>query len=140
MPASSVTLLKGALRRRRSITGAATPRLLSINNNFYRRGGSEAVFFEHNRLIEEAGWSAIPFAMQDIQNFPTPWSKHFVNPVDFRRSQPIGSKLVAASKIMYSFEARRRIRQLLTVTSPSIAGTHNIYHHLSPSILGELRR
>ena len=32
------------------------PQLLSINNYYYRRGGAEVVFFEHNRLFENAGW------------------------------------------------------------------------------------
>jgi glycosyltransferase involved in cell wall biosynthesis len=116
------------------------PRLLSINNYFYRRGGSEAVFFEHNRLFEEAGWSVVPFAMQDSLNVQTPWEEHFAAPVDFSNAKSTRLRLAAAAKLIYSLEARRRIRQLSTLTHPSIAHAHNIYHHLSPSILGELRR
>ena len=29
------------------------PQLLSINNYYYLRGGSEAVYFEHNRLFDQ---------------------------------------------------------------------------------------
>jgi glycosyltransferase involved in cell wall biosynthesis len=116
------------------------PRLLSINNYFYRRGGSETVFFEHNRLFEEAGWSVVPFAMQDPLNLPTPWSKYFVESVDFGEAKSVPSKLSVAGKIVYSFEARRQIQRLIASAPPAVAHAHNIYHHLSPSILVELRR
>jgi glycosyltransferase involved in cell wall biosynthesis len=116
------------------------PRLLSINNYFYRRGGSESVFLEHNRLFEAVGWTVVPFAMQDTRNLPTPWSQHFAQAVEFGGAQPLTSKLATAGKIIYSFEARRRIRRLMAETNPSIAHAHNIYHHLSPSVLAELRR
>jgi glycosyltransferase involved in cell wall biosynthesis len=121
------------------MAGADAPRLLAINNYFYRRGGSEVVFFEHNRLFEEAGWEVVPFAMRSAQDLPSVWSRHFVEPVEFGDEQPLVRKLVAAGKIIYSLEARRRIRELCALTRPSIAHAHNIYHHLSPSILGELR-
>ena len=113
---------------------------MSINNYFYRRGGSEVVFLEHNRLFEEAGWSVIPFAMQDALNLETPWSEHFVEPVEFSSAHSLAAKLAVASKLIYSFEARRRIRRLIELARPTIAHAHNIYHHLSPSILVELRR
>lgn len=117
----------------------AVPRLLSINNFFYRRGGSEAVFFEHNRLLEEAGWDVVPFAMCDSRNLPTPWAVHFADPVELAAAQPLQRKFIAAGKLIYSFEARRRVRHLVQLTQPTIAHAHNIYHHLSPSILLELR-
>jgi glycosyltransferase involved in cell wall biosynthesis len=116
------------------------PQLLSINNYYYRRGGSEAVFLEHNRLFEEAGWTVIPFAMQDAKNLPTPWAQYFPGAVELAGSQPFTDKVAAAAKLVYSLEAARRIRQLLRTTRPTIAHAHNIYHHLSPSVLVELHR
>jgi glycosyltransferase involved in cell wall biosynthesis len=116
------------------------PQLLTINNYYYRRGGSEAVFLEHNRLFTEAGWEVVPFAMQDSQNLPTPWSEYFVDTVDLGGSQSLGSKLSSAGKMIYSFEASRKITALLARAHPDIAHAHNIYHHLSPSILSALRR
>jgi glycosyltransferase involved in cell wall biosynthesis len=116
------------------------PQLLTINNYYYRRGGSEAVFLEHNRLFTEAGWDVVPFAMQDPQNLSSPWSSYFVKAVDLSGPQAFGRKLSAAGKMIYSFEAARRISELVARVRPAIAHAHNIYHHLSPSILGVLRR
>lgn len=116
------------------------PQLLSINNYYYRRGGSEAVFFEHNRLFEEAGWEVVPFSMQSSVNHASPWSAHFVDNTDGGgRHSPL-DKVKRAAGAIYSLEAARRIRALLALIRPQIAHAHNIYHHLSPSVLVELHR
>jgi glycosyltransferase involved in cell wall biosynthesis len=116
------------------------PQLLSINNYYYRRGGSEAVFFEHNRLFEEAGWEVVPFSMQTPINEASAWSAHFVDDTDGGgRHSPL-DKIKRAATAIYSLEAARRIRSLLALIRPQIAHAHNIYHHLSPSVLVELHR
>ena len=115
------------------------PRLLAINNYYYRRGGSEAVFFEHNRLFEHAGWEVVPFSMHDAANLPTPWSSHFVSDTGSGTRSPM-AKLVRAATAIYSTEAARRLREVIALARPDIAHAHNIYHHLSPSVLVELRR
>lgn len=116
------------------------PRLLSINNYYYRRGGSEAVFFEHNRLFVNAGWDVVPFSMRNAQNQPSEWSDHFVDETDGESGGSPISKLSRAVKAIYSAEAARRIRGLIALSRPDVAHAHNIYHHLSPSVLVELRR
>jgi glycosyltransferase involved in cell wall biosynthesis len=113
-------------------------RLLSINNYYYRRGGSEAVYFEHNRLFEGAGWEVVPFSMHNTLNQPTPWSSHFVPDTESAKSAP--AKLWRAADAIYSLRAARRIRRVLSLARPAIAHAHNIYHHLSPSVLVELHR
>jgi glycosyltransferase involved in cell wall biosynthesis len=123
--------------QRRELT---MPQLLSINNYYYRRGGAEVVFLEHNRLFTAAGWDVIPFAMQDPQNLPSPWSGYFADAVDLSGSPPLRRKITIAGKMIYSFEAARRVRELVRRARPAIAHAHNIYHHLSPSVLRELRR
>ena len=115
------------------------PQLMSINNYYYRRGGSEVVFFEHNRLFEQAGWTVIPFSMRHALNEPTPWSEHFVNESDRPEQSPV-EKITRAMNAIYSREAAQRIRGLIAQTRPDIAHAHNIYHHLSPSVLVELHR
>lgn len=116
------------------------PQLLSINNYYYRRGGSEAVFFEHNRLFEDAGWEVVPFSVQSALNQPSPWSAHFVSETDQINGLSPLAKFTRAMSAIYSLEAARRIRTLLALIRPQIAHAHNIYHHLSPSVLVELHR
>jgi glycosyltransferase involved in cell wall biosynthesis len=115
------------------------PCLLSINNYFYPRGGAEVLFLEQNRLFEGAGWQVVPFAMRHPQNLPTPWADYFPDEIEFGRSYGLGTKLLHAQRVIFSLQARKRMRALLGQVRPRIAHAHNIYHHLSPSILPSLR-
>ena len=117
-----------------------TPRLLSINNYHYRRGGAEVVFLEQNRLLEEAGWQVVPFAMQHPLNLPSAWESYFVEEIEFGRDYTFLEKIRRGTKVVYSHEARAKLRRLLDAVQPQIAHVHNIYHHISPSILPELKR
>lgn len=116
------------------------PCLLSINNYFYPRGGAEVLFLEQNRLLEGAGWQVVPFAMRHPQNLPTPWADYFPDEIEFGRSYGLGTKLLHAQRVIFSLQARRKIHDLLGRVRPRIAHAHNIYHHLSPSILPALRK
>lgn len=114
--------------------------LLSINNYYYPRGGAETVFLEHNRLLRDEGWRVVPFSMRHPKNLESRWAEFFVDEIELGRSYSFGEKLERASKVIYSFEARRKLNRLLASVSFDICHLHNIYHHLSPSILGLLRR
>lgn len=114
--------------------------LLSVNNYFYRRGGAEVVFLEHNRIFETAGWQVVPFAMQHEQNLPSEWSAYFPQEIEFGRDYSLPRKISSAFKITHSFEASAKIARLAERVTPDIAHAHNIYHHLSPSIFSALKR
>ena len=113
--------------------------LLSVNNYHYPRGGAEVVFLEHNRLFQANGWDVVPFAMQHPENLASPWSDYWVDEVELGHDYSLLDKLKKAPKTVYSFEARRRIRRLVEKVQPDVAHCHNIYHHISPSILQELK-
>ena len=117
-----------------------SPTLLSINNYYYGRGGADVLFFEQNRMLREIGWNVAPFSMQHPNNLQTSWSKYFVSEIEFGHNYSRWRKLVNAEKVIFSIEARRKLSKLIDHTSPDIAHAHNIYHHISPSILGLLRR
>src|SRR5579863_2465740 len=114
--------------------------LLSINNCYYDRGGSEAVFFGHNRMFEELGWTVVPFSMKHARNRPNPWTGYFIDELEMSGDYSLAGKLTRLPKVIYSFEARTRLSQLLDRVRPDVAHGHNIYHHISPSILGLLKR
>jgi glycosyltransferase involved in cell wall biosynthesis len=118
----------------------STSCLLSINNYFYPRGGAEVLFLEQNRMFEDIGWQVVPFAMRHPDNLPTPWESYFPDEIEFGRSYGLGAKFLHAQRVIFSLQARRRMRELLEHVRPRIAHAHNIYHHLSPSILPMLRK
>ena len=116
------------------------PTLLTINNYYYRRGGAETIFLEENKIFAAQGWTVIPFSMKHAKNLDTPWSPYFVDEIEFGRPYSSGEQLVRIPKVIFSLEARRNLKRLLARVSPDVAHAHNIYHHISPSILGLLKR
>jgi len=114
--------------------------LLSINNYHYRRGGAEVVFLEQNKILEKIGWKVIPFSMKHAKNESTEWQDHFVNEIEYGADYGWHNKFINALKIIYSWEAKNKLQSLIDTIKPDVAHLHNIYHHLSPSILPVLKK
>ena len=76
--------------------------------------------------------------MEHPENLNSPWSSYFVDEIEFGQDYGLIEKLTKASKTVYSFEARRKLGRLIDDLRPDVAHLHNIYHHLSPSVLGVL--
>lgn len=120
-------------------TLAADKRLLAINNYFYRRGGAEAVFFDHMKMFTDIGWDVVPFAMEHEDNERSAWSDYFVSEIEFGRQTSFLRKVEHAASVIYSREAQRNISRLIDRARPSVAHAHNVYHHLSPAIFSTLK-
>jgi glycosyltransferase involved in cell wall biosynthesis len=118
-----------------------TATLLSINNYYYPRGGAEVVFFRHNGMLHDAGWEVVPFAMNHRMNLGGAERAEFVSELEYgRESDGLATRLRKGLKAVYSFEARAKLARLIDRAGPDVCHAHNVYHHLSPSILGLVRR
>jgi len=117
-----------------------TGKLLSINKYHYRRGGAEAVYFDHAALFESLGWENAFFSMQHPKNKPCAQQEYFVEEIELGHQYGLREKISKAAKIVYSFEARSRLAALLDEFSPDIAHVHSAYHQISPSILSLLKQ
>jgi glycosyltransferase involved in cell wall biosynthesis len=116
------------------------PRLLSLNNYHYRRGGSDVVFLEHNAMFHTLGWQTAVMAMHHPKNEPSCWSSFFVDEIEFGQEYGTFEKISMAGKVIYSIEAKRKLSLLLDEFPADVAHVHCIYHHLSPSVLLELKQ
>lgn len=113
--------------------------ILSINKFYWLKGGSETVFFSEKKLLEEAGHLVVPFCMKDTKNESSEYSKYFVENISYEKvSKP--RALINASKIIYSFEAKKKMDLLLENYSPDIAHFHIFQHQISPSVFASLRK
>ena len=117
-------------------------KVLLCNKFFAPVGGPEINIYEMAKMLEQNGHTAIPFAMQRPDNWPSEYSKYFVSQVDYDESDSVGllGKLRSAADIIYSRKAAGKIRSLVRDTQPDVAHLHNIYHQLSPSICVALKR
>lgn len=92
------------------------------------------------RLLKEHGHQVAFFAMHHPLNLPSEYSPYFVSQVDYCGRLNLFSKVKAAGRVLYSLEARKKIRALIAREKPDLVHLHNIYHQLSPSIIDEIAR
>ena len=110
-------------------------RVLIANKFFFRNGGSEVVMFQERDFLIRAGQEVIDFSMQDERNIESRYSSYFVGRMDYRGGGKLG-KVKSALALVHSPEAVRKIGALIDDTSPDLVHCHNIYHQLTPSIIG----
>ncbi len=115
-------------------------KILLINKFYFLKGGAERYLFSLQDLLDGNGHETIPFAMSHPNNVKTPYSKYFVSQVDLEKPTLSWNGLRAAGRVIYSFEAERKLRALIRAAKPDIAHVHNIYHQLSPSVLKVLKQ
>lgn len=118
-------------------------KILQIHKYFYARDGASNYALHLSDLLRTSGNTVIPFAMKQEQSLPTPYSKFFVSERDL--SDParatLGDKIRTVGTMLYSREAKHNIAALLEQEPDvAVAHLHNIYHHISPSILPVLKR
>jgi glycosyltransferase involved in cell wall biosynthesis len=114
-------------------------KILMVNKFFYPFGGTESYVFNLSRMLMNKGHQVVPFGMKHEDNIEEFKFEYFVENIDYN-TKSFANKIQYAAKILYSFEAKKKIRNLIEKSKPDIAHLHNIYHQLSPSILGELKK
>jgi glycosyltransferase involved in cell wall biosynthesis len=97
------------------------------------------MFFEQSRLFEKLGWQVVPFSMHHPKNDFSKWSGYFVDEIEFGFDYSLWQKGVRAARVIYSRQAQRQLHWLLDKVKIDIAHVHNVYHHISPAILGVLK-
>ncbi len=117
-------------------------RILVINNNFFLRGGAERAFFDMIKILEKNGHEVAHFSSKTKNDYHSPWERYFVKYNELSDSSAFGifEKTKIVSRIWYNFETRRNLRELIKEFRPQIAHLHNIFHHLSPSVIDELKK
>jgi len=119
-------------------------RKLLLVNKFYHdkgpAGGVGRYLVQEEEDLLKAGWDVVPFAMADADARPSPWSRFFVRARDYSAPRFNAEAIGDAVSLVWNREAAANLESLLKETRPTVAHLHNIYHHLSPSILPVLRR
>lgn len=114
--------------------------ILHINKFHYLRGGAEAVYLNTARGLEAYGCNSVFFSMKHPQNLPCETSNYFMPYVDLIDKNGFINQIKTAGRILYSFEAKKRLSNLLDEYSVDLAHFHNVWHHISPSILHTLKK
>jgi glycosyltransferase involved in cell wall biosynthesis len=115
-------------------------RILYCNKYNFGFSGTETYLFEVIDLMRSRGHETALFSMADPRGEETPYDRHFVPLVNFKNeNDSLIERARLTAHAIYSREARRRLRGMIADFQPDVAHVRNIYHHLSPSILWELK-
>lgn len=116
-------------------------RILYCNKYDYRFSGTESYLFDLIQQMERGGHETALFSMDHGQDAAFSGRCYRIPHVDFKNPDAgFLKKVRMAAHAIYSPSARRAMRSCLAGFSPEVAHVRGIYHHLSPSILFELKR
>lgn len=119
-------------------------RILEINKFNFVQGGADKYYLDITEDLKKAGHEVANFCVSHEKNLKSDYDKYFVSPLDFSMSNGAFGEIKNGFKIvgrtLWSFEAAKKIEQLILDFKPDVAHIHTIYHQLSPSILSVLKK
>ncbi len=116
-------------------------RILYCNKYDYPFSGTEAYLFDLIHQMDERGQETALFSMDHGRTPAFAGRSYRIRRIDFKDPNAgFLKKVKMAAHALYSPSARRAMRRCLADFSPDLAHVRGIYHHLSPSILWELKR
>ncbi len=129
-------------------------RILVVNKFLYPNGGSETYIFGLGRQLEAMGHEVQYFGMDHpdrcVGNTAGAYTSNMdfhagVNDTDHGKNSGTSvygklKKLTLPIRIIYSREARHRIRQVLDDFKPDVVHLNNINFQITPSIIYEIRK
>jgi len=113
-------------------------KVLLVNKFLYPKGGDAISTLSTGQLLTDRGHQVVHWGMKHPLNPDYPHQELFVDHVDLLQGEGGGRQLRTAMNILYSFEAKRKIRKLIERERPDIAHLNNFAHQISPSILDAL--
>lgn len=113
-------------------------KVLIVNKFLYPNGGSETYIFEIGKQLEQMGHQVQYFGMEHEGRIVGNRMESYTSNMDFHTGKL--QKLLYPFKIVYSTEARRKIRVVLDDFAPDVVHLNNFNFQLTPSIIYEIRK
>ena len=111
-------------------------KILLVNKFLYPNGGSETYLFETGKQLERMGHEVQYFGMEHKGRIVGNHAESYTSDMDFHSGKLI--KLTYPFRIIYSVEARKKIRRVLDDFQPDVVHLNNFNFQLTPSILMEI--
>lgn len=113
-------------------------RILLVNKFLYPRGGSESYMLYLGEHLQKMGHEVEYFGMYDEQNTVGNSAGQYTQNMDFH-SHGL-SRFLYPFKILYSFEAKKKIQKVIDDFKPDIVHMNNINFQLTPSIIDGVKK
>lgn len=115
-------------------------KILHVNKFFDLHGGADVYVQDIMRHQQEAGHEVHALSTFSSKNQPSKDERFFVKRYDYdKRESPVLDAKKALS-FLWNREAERAMTQALKELQPDVVHLHNLYHHLSSSVLRPIRR
>jgi len=118
-------------------------KILIINTFHYHRGGDCTYTFALGDLLKSKGHEVFYWGMNHPDNYDYEYSGYFADNIDYSElnyRKTVKGGIKAVTRCIYSFHAKRKLRQLLTHFKPDMAHLQGILEYLTPSIIDELKK
>ena len=113
-------------------------KVLMVNKFLYSNGGSETYIFEIGKQLENMGHEVQYFGMDAENRIVGNRIGSYTSNMDFHTGKI--SKLLYPFRIIYSVEARKKIRLVLDDFGPDVVHLNNFNFQLTPSIIYEVEK
>ena len=113
-------------------------KILIVNKFLYPRGGSERYMLKLGDCLKKQGHQVEYFGMYAEKNTVSNSQNITTQNMDFHSSAV--SRYLYPFKIIYSFEAKKKIGQVLDEFKPDIVHMNNINFQLTPSIIYAVKK
>ena len=113
-------------------------KVLLVNKFLYIKGGVETYLFKLGETLTCHGHEVEYFGLADERNLVGNGAGAYVSPMDL--SAGMRQNLTAPFRILYSSEARRKLRRVLEDFQPDVIHFNNIQFYLTPSVILEAER
>lgn len=120
-------------------------KIILVNYRYFISGGPERYYFNIKEILERYGHEIISFSVKSSRNLPNDYEKYFLDIVDdevyFAQAKKKTPKMILKSftRMFYSFEAKRKMRQLIRDTRPDLVYVMQMHNKISPSIVDAAR-
>jgi glycosyltransferase involved in cell wall biosynthesis len=112
-------------------------KILMVNKFLYPNGGSETYMFELGKELERCGNEVQYFGMEHEGRIVSNHAEQYTTDMEFHGSGL--AKLTYPFKIIYSKEARKKMRIVLEDFKPDVVHLNNINFQLTPSVIDAVR-
>lgn len=118
-------------------------KIILVNYRYFISGGPERYLFNIKDVLESKGHEVIPFSVKHNLNVKSKYDKYFLDPIGsgdeitfghYRKGHP-ATMLKTFERMFYSFEARRKLSQLIGDVSPDVIYVLQYQSKISPSII-----
>jgi glycosyltransferase involved in cell wall biosynthesis len=115
-------------------------KILQINKYLYKSGGAETYMFELSKILESHGHEVFYWGTKDERNLTelNLFEENLVNNVDYYTNS-IAQRIKHGLNLIYSLEAKEKIRNEIQRVRPDIVHIHNFNFQLTPAILSEIK-